>query len=282
LPDALPRPEPDIHPAAIIHPGAKLGPGVKIGPYVVIGGNVELGEGTRVAPHAVIEGWTRIGKGNEIGVGAVIGAPPQDHKYTGARSFVTIGDRNIIREYVTIHRSATAEAATTVGNDNYLMAFVHLAHDCRVGNSVNITNSVGLSGHIEVEDFAVLGGMSAYHQFVRIGAYAMVGGNCGIRMDVVPYAIATGEPLRIYGVNRVGLRRAGFKPEQQRLIKDAYRILFWSGLPFTAAIERLKAEMGSREEVVRIIRFVEKSKRGLTPGLRLDASGGGEGEELEA
>ena len=250
-----------------------------IGPYAVIGENVELGEGTRIQTHAVIEGWTRIGKGNEIGVGAVIGAAPQDHKYAGARSYVTIGDRNIIREYVTIHRSATAEAATTVGNDNFLMAFVHLAHDCKVGNNVNITNSVGLSGHIEVDDNAVLGGMSAYHQFVHVGAYAMVGGNCGIRMDVVPYALATGEPLRIYGVNRVGLRRAGFKLEQQRLIKDAFRILFWAGLTFSDAVARLKSEMGTREEIIRIIKFVERSKRGLTPGLRLEAGVEGDGEE---
>jgi len=252
---------------------------VKIGPYAIIGENVELGEGTRVGPHAVIEGWTKIGKGNEIGVGAVIGAAPQDHKYTGARSFVAIGDRNIIREYVTIHRSATAEGVTSVGNDNYIMAFVHVAHDCKVGSNVNITNLVGLSGHIEVEDNAVLGGMSAYHQFVRVGAYAMVGGNCGIRMDIVPYAVATGEPLRIYGVNRVGLRRAGFKVEQQRLIKDAFRILFWAGLPVSGAVARLKAEMGDREEIVRLVRFIEKSKRGITPGLRLEGVADGEAEE---
>lgn len=279
MPDQAQSRPPEIHPSAIVHPGAKLAAGVRIGPYAIIGENVELGEGTCVASHAVIEGWTKMGKCNEVGVGAVIGAAPQDHKYAGARSFVTIGDRNVLREYVTVHRSATAEAHTTIGNDNFLMAFVHVAHDCRVGNGINITNGVGLSGHIEVEDFCVLGGMSAYHQFVRVGAYAMVGGNCGIRMDVVPYAIAMGEPLRIYGVNRIGLRRAGFKVEQLRLIKDAFRILFWSGLTFSGAAARLKAEMGNREEIMRIVRFVEKSKRGLTKGVQIGSGSDGEPEE---
>ena len=253
-----------------------------MGPFAIIGENVEVGEGTKIQAHAVLEGWTRIGRANEIGVGAVIGSPPQDHKYDGGRSFVVIGDRNHIREYVTIHRPATTDASTTVGSDTFLMGFVHVAHDCKIGSHVTVTQSVGLSGHIEVDDHANIGGMSAFHQFVRVGSYAMVGGHCTVRMDVVPYALATGEPFRIYGVNKVGLRRSGFKMEQIKGIKDAFRILFWSGLTITAAAARLKAEMGGREDVARILKFIEKSKRGLTPGIQVlpgREHGTGEAEE---
>jgi len=281
-PDSMQLPPPEVHPSAIVHPGAKLAAGVKVGPFAVLGENVEIGEGTNIKAHAVLEGWTRIGKGNEIGVGAVIGSPPQDHKYDGGRSFVIIGDRNHIREYVTIHRPATTEASTNIGNDSYIMGLVHVAHDCKIGNHVTITQSVGLSGHIEVHDNANIGGMSAFHQFVRVGAYAMVGGHCTVRMDVVPFALATGEPFRIYGVNKIGLRRSGFKAEQIKVIKDAFRTLFWSGLTISAAVARLKSEMGGREEVERLLSFIEKSKRGLTPGIqvlpgrKLDDDGGGE------
>lgn len=250
---------------------ARLGRDVAIGPYCVIGDDVEIGDGTTVESHAVIEGWTRLGKGNRIGVGAVIGAPPQDKGYTGARSYVTIGDGNVIREYVTIHRGSHAEVATVVGNDNFIMAFAHIAHDCVIGNGTTIVNLVGLSGHIIVEDFAGLGGMTAYHQHVRVGAYAFVGGGLRVRMDVVPFAMAIGEPLRIYGLNREGLKRRGFSSARQREIKSAFRILFWSGLNVGDAVARLKAEMSGNEDVARIIRFVEGGTRGLTPGLRVGA-----------
>lgn len=237
----------------------------------MIGEHVELGDGTTVGPHAVLEGWTRIGRENVIGVGAVIGAAPQDFKYAGQRSHVRIGDRNTIREYVTIHRAADEGGATTIGDDNYLMGFVHVAHNCAIGNSVIVTQSVGLSGHITIEDHAVLGGMSAFHQNVRVGAYAIVGGNCGIRMDVVPFAMASGEPLRIYGLNRVGLRRHGFTNEQRAALKAAFRVLFWSGLTVTDAVKRLKAEFAQDERVQRLAAFVEGSRRGLTPGVQVGA-----------
>ncbi len=250
-----------------------------MGPFCVIGENAEVGEGTRLLAHAAIDGWTRIGRDNEIGYGAVIGAPPQDHKYAGGRSFVVIGDRNIIREYVTIHRSATTEGSTTVGNDNFMMAYVHLAHDVQVGSHVTLTNMVGLSGHIEVGDHAVLGGMTPYHQHVHVGAYAMVGGGCRVRMDVVPFALAMGEPLRIYGVNRIGLRRQGFSRERLQALKDAYRILFWSGLPFSEAVARLRADTAKNEDVGLIVKFIERSRRGLTPGLKLGEGAEEPGEE---
>ncbi len=269
---------PETHSTAIVHAGARLGRGVSVGPYCVIGEHVEIGDGTRVGPHAVIEGWTRIGKLNQIGVGAVIGAPPQDRKYTGARTFVRIGDRNIIREYVTIHRASDLEGATVIGDDNFIMGFAHIAHNCTVGSHTTITNLVGLSGHIVVEDHVLLGGMTAFHQFVRIGMYAIVGGGLRVRMDVVPFAMAGGEPLRVYGLNREGLKRNGFTAERQRLLKGAYRILFWSGLTTTDAVVRLKSELGQHEDVARLIKFVEDSHRGLTQGLRV-ATGEDLGEQ---
>ncbi len=242
-----------------------------LGPSCVIGEHVELGDGTTVGPHAVIEGWTSIGRENRIGVGAVIGAEPQDFKYAGQKSRVVIGDRNVIREYVTIHRAADAGGATTVGNDVYLMGFVHVAHNCAIGDHVIVTQSVGLSGHITIEEHAILGGMSAFHQNVRVGAYAIVGGNCGIRMDVVPFAMASGEPLRIYGLNRVGLRRHGFTAEQRATLKAAFRVLFWSGLTISDAVVRLKSEYAGDAHVQRLIKFVEGSRRGLTTGVQVGA-----------
>jgi UDP-N-acetylglucosamine acyltransferase len=275
-----------IHPTAIVHPKAVLGRGVELGPYCVVGEHVSLGDGTTVAPHAVLEGWTEIGKGCRIGVGAVIGAPPQDKKYGGARSWVRIGDRNVIREYVTIHRAADPDGETRIGDDNFLMAFVHVAHNCRIGNHTVITNLVGLAGHITIEDYAGLGGMTAFHQHVRVGAHAFVGGNCGVRMDVVPFALASGEPLRVLGLNREGLKRHGFTPEQQRVLKAAFRVLFWSGLPVSEATARLKVQFAGDANVSRLIRFVEGSKRGITPGISVGAgrrgggSDAGDGEEI--
>ena len=266
-----------MHATAVIHPGARLGRGVRIGPYSVVGEHVELGEGTSVGPHAVLEGWTRIGKGCEIGVGALIGAAPQDRKYAGARSWVRIGDRNVIREYVTVHRAADADGATVIGDDNYIMAFAHVAHNCAVGSFVTVANAAGLAGHVEIGDHAVIGGMAAFHQFTRVGAHAIVGGTARVRMDIVPYAMAMGEPLRIYGLNRVGLRRSGFSAESQATLKAAFRTLFWSGLNVSDAVARLKAEHGGREEVARLVSFAESSKRGLTPGIRVGE--GADGEE---
>lgn len=242
---------------------------------------MELGDGTTVASHAVVEGWTSLGRECQVGIGAVIGAAPQDRRYTGARSYVRIGDRNHIREYATIHRATDAEGATVLGHDNFVMAYAHIAHNCEIGNHVTITNLVGLSGYIIVEDHAWLAGMTAFHQHIRIGAYAFVGGGLRAVMDVVPFAMAAGEPLRIYGLNREGLKRNGFTNDQQRVLKAAYRLLFWSGLTMTAAVARLKAEMGNHEHVARLVRFAESSKRGLTPGIQVGtgehgASGGNE------
>jgi UDP-N-acetylglucosamine acyltransferase len=242
---------------------------VRIGPFCVVGENVELGDGTTVASHAVLDGWTTIGRECQLGVGVVIGAAPQDRKYTGARSYVRIGDRNVVREYTSIHRATDPEGATVLGHDNFVMANAHIAHNCEIGNHVTITNLVGLSGYIIVDDYAWLAGMTAYHQHIRIGAYAFVGGGLRVVMDVVPFAMAAGDPLRIYGLNREGLKRNGFSNDQQRVLKAAYRLMFWSGLTMTAAVARLKADMGNHEHVARLVRFAEASKRGLTPGIQV-------------
>lgn len=244
-----------------------------VGPFCVVGEHAEIGDGTVLEPHAVLDGWTVVGKSCKIGVGVVIGAPPQDMKYSGARSWVRIGDRTTLREYVTVHRSAAPDGETVIGSDGFIMAMAHVAHDCRIGNHVTITNYCGVSGHVVVEDHAYLGGLTAFHQNVRIGAFAIVGGNCGVRMDVVPFAMATGEPLRIYGLNRLGLRRNGFTMEQQKVLKGAFRILFWSGLNTSDALSRLRAELGAHENVQRLVRFVEGTKRGLTRGVEVDAGG---------
>jgi UDP-N-acetylglucosamine acyltransferase len=253
---------------------------VVVGPFCVVGEHVEIGEGCILEPHAVLDGWTTLGKSCYVGIGVVLGAPPQDKKYAGARSYVRIGNGNTFREYVTVHRSTSPDGETVIGDDNYIMAMAHIAHDCRIGSDVTITNYAGVSGHVVVEDHAYLGGLSAFHQFVRIGAYAIVGGNCGARMDVVPFAMATGEPLRIYGLNRLGLRRCGFTMEQQKVIKGAFRILFWSGLNTSEALARLRAELGGNEHVQRLIRFVEGSKRGLTRGVEVEAGGSAGEAEL--
>lgn len=252
-----------------MHPGARLGRGVRLGAFCVVGEHVELGDGTEVAPHAVLDGWTSIGRENRIGVGAVIGAPPQDRKYDGSRSCVRIGDRNDIREYVTIHRASNPDGVTAIGSDNFIMGFVHVGHNCVIGNHATLTNSCGLSGHVELEDHAWLGGMCGFHQHVRVGAHAFVAGDCAVRMDVVPFALAGGEPLRIYGLNREGLKRNGFTADGQRLLKAAFRILFWSGLNTTEAVARLKADLAGHDRVAHLIRFVEASRRGITPGLNV-------------
>lgn len=265
----------------MVHPGAKLGKGVRLGPFAVVGGQVEIGEETSVAAHAVLEGWTRIGRNCEIGVGAVLGAPPQDKKYSGARSWVVIGDRNVIREYVTVHRAAEPEGATRIGDENYIMGFVHIGHNCVIGNRVTIANAVGLSGHVQIEDGAGVGGMAGFHQFTRVGAHAFVGGATRVRMDVVPYALAMGEPLRVYGLNREGLKRAGFTREQQTIMKGAFRTLFWSGLNVADAVARLKAEGAGKEEVARLVRFIEAGRRGLTAGIQSGEKGAEDREAAE-
>jgi UDP-N-acetylglucosamine acyltransferase len=259
----------NIHPTAVIHAGAQLGQGVTIGPFAVIGEHVCLGEETRVGPHAVIDGWTTIGKGCDIGVGAVLGGAPQDLKYRGQRSFLRIGHDTCIREYVTVHRSAEEDGSTLIGAHNFLMAYTHVAHDCRLGDHVIMVNYAGLSGYVEVEDRAFISGHNAVHQFVRIGYLAMVSGASRVVKDVPPFMIAEGNPTRIRGLNVVGMRRSGLTPAVRAELRRAYRLLYRAGLNTSQALERMRQEGLAGSEVQRLMAFIAASKRGICDGARL-------------
>jgi UDP-N-acetylglucosamine acyltransferase len=258
----------NIHPTAIIHPKAELAEGVSVGPYVVIGEHVRLGTGTIVGPHAVIEGWTSIGQYCDIGVGAVLGGPPQDLKYRGQRSFLHVGDHSCIREYVTIHRSAEEDGATSIGAHDFLMAYTHVAHDCRLGDYVIMVNYAGLSGYVEVEDRAFISGHNAVHQFVRIGYLAMVSGASRVVKDIPPFMVAEGNPTRIRGLNVVGMRRLGLTTQVRGELRRAYRLLYRAGVNTSQALDGMRQEGLTSHEVQRLITFVEGAKRGICGGLR--------------
>lgn len=253
-----------IHQTAIIHPGARIEEGVDIGPYVVIGEHVSIGSGTTVGPHAVIEGWTEIGRENRIFQFASVGAVPQDLKYHGERSSLRIGDRNTIREFVTVHLGTEdGGGETCLGNDNLLMAYSHVAHDCRVGNQVILANGATLAGHVEVDDHAILGGLSAIHQFTRIGCHVMVSGGAMVAQDIPPYTIAQGDRAKTVGLNLVGLKRRGFSPEVMRDLKEAYKLVFRSGLRVEEALKRISEDLAQSPEVEVFVKFIQNSERGI-------------------
>lgn len=253
-----------IHATAIVHPAAKIAPGVEIGPYAVIGEHVSLGEGTTVGPHAVIEGWTEIGKDNRIFQFASVGAAPQDLKFHGEKSFLRIGDRNMVREFVTLHRGTESGGGQTIiGNDNLFMAYSHVAHDCIVGNRVILANGATLAGHVQVDDFAILGGLSAVHQFTRVGAHVMVSGGSMVAQDIPPYTIAQGDRAKTVGLNLVGLKRRGFSEEALRAIKKAYKIIFRSGLRQEEALQKIAEELSSGPELALFVDFIKNSQRGV-------------------
>lgn len=253
-----------IHATAIVHPGAKIAPNVEIGPYAVIGEFVSLGEGTTVGPHAVIEGWTEIGRDNRIFQFASVGAAPQDLKFHGEKSFLRIGDRNMVREFVTLHRGTESGGGVTViGSDNLFMAYSHVAHDCVVGNRVILANGATLAGHVQVDDFAILGGLSAVHQFTRVGAHVMVSGGSMVAQDIPPYTIAQGDRAKTVGLNLVGLKRRGFSEQALRSIKQAYKIIFRSGLRQEEALQKIAAEVVSGPELDVFVEFIKNSQRGV-------------------
>jgi UDP-N-acetylglucosamine acyltransferase len=253
----------EIHLTAIVQPGAELGEGVSVGPYSIIGPRVRIGDRTRVASSVLIEGETTIGAENRIFHGAALGSVCQDLKYRGERTFVRIGDRNTIREFVTIN-SATGEGeSTVVGNDCLLMAYVHAAHNCVIGDHVVLANAVNLAGHVQVRDFASIGGVTPVHQFVRIGGYAFIGGGSRIPQDVPPYLKVAGNPAQPAGINAIGLRRRGFTVEQRALIKKAYVILYRSGLNTSQALERIAGELPRTPEIETFIDFIGASERGI-------------------
>jgi UDP-N-acetylglucosamine acyltransferase len=254
-----------IHPTALVSPTARLEPGVEVGPYTSIGDNVSIAQDTTIASHVVIEGWTTIGERCKVFQFASIGAIPQDIKFGGERSEVIIGDDNIIREVGTINR-ATAHSSkkTVIGNHNLLMAYSHIAHDCRIGNYVAMANAATLAGHIDVEDCAIIGGLVGVHQFARIGAYSIIGGLSGVSKDIPPYTMAVGQRAKLYGLNLIGLKRHGFSGEAIDRLKKSYRIIFRSGLTLSQAFERIEAEIGSYPEVDTLIEFIKSSERGIT------------------
>jgi UDP-N-acetylglucosamine acyltransferase len=253
----------DIHPTAIIHPGARLGERVSIGPYSIIGGGVVIGDGCRIASGVLIDGETTLGKDSRVFHGAAIGNVCQDLKYRGERTFVRIGDATTIREFVTVN-SATGEGeSTVVGSNVFLMAYVHIAHNCIIGDNVVIANAVNLAGHVHVHDFASIGGVTPVHQFVEIGKYAFIGGGSRIPQDVPPFLKVAGNPARVAGLNGIGLTRRGFTAEQRSLLKKAYVILFRSGLNVSQALERIEAELPRTDEIAMLVDFIRGSKRGI-------------------
>lgn len=262
-----------IHPTAVVAPGAQLHPTVRVGAYAVIGERVSVGAGTVIGPHVVIDGWTEIGERNQIFPGAALGLEPQDLKYDGAVSLVKIGNGNRIREYVTVNRATRADEATVIGDENLLMAYVHVAHNCRLDDQIVIANSVALAGHVQIESRAVIGGVLGIHQFVHVGRLAMVGGMSRVDRDVPPYMLVEGSPPQVRSLNYVGLRRAGITDQAEgtslQTLKKAYRILYRSGLTLNQALEQLEL-LGSDEPLQHLIHFLRMSqaqgRRGAIPG----------------
>jgi UDP-N-acetylglucosamine acyltransferase len=255
----------DIHPTAIVHPDAIIADGVRIGPFAIIGQHVSLGEGTEVMAHALIEGRTTIGKSNKIYPSASIGLPCQDLKYKGEPTKLFIGDHNHIREFSTIHLSATLEEDTVVGSHNLIMAYAHIAHNCQIGNHIIIANAVNLAGHVHIHDFVVVGGMTAVHQFVKMGIHAFIGGASGLKKDVPPYTRGQGGAgeYRIAGLNSVGLMRKGYTEEQIRAIKNIYKIFFQSNLNVAQAIEQAESLPALTPEQKIFVDFCKNSARGI-------------------
>jgi UDP-N-acetylglucosamine acyltransferase len=254
-----------IHPTAIVDPKAEIAEGVEIGPYSVIEKDVAIGEATKIGPHVVIREGTRIGKQCHIFQFSSIGEAPQAFAYKGEKTYLLIGDQNIIRESVTLHRGTVPGGKKTViGNNNYFMAYSHVAHDCHIGNQVVMANGATLGGHILIEDHAIIGGLVAVHQFCRIGAHAFIGGFSGVLQDIPPYMLAQGDRTKLYGLNTVGLKRHHFSEETLRALKKSYRTIFRSGLTLEKAFKQLSEDNISRvPEVQHLLQFIQNSKRGI-------------------
>jgi UDP-N-acetylglucosamine acyltransferase len=253
-----------IHPTVIIDKSSQIGQNVEIGPYSLIGPECVIGDDCVIGSSVAIHKWTELGPGVRVWHGASIGGDPQDLKYKGQRSRVVIGARTVVREYATINLSTTEGQTTAIGQNCLLMAYSHVAHECIVGNNVILANSVNLAGHVTVEDFAIIGGLTPVHQFCRVGRHSIVGGASAVRMDVVPFIKAAGDPLKPYGLNSVGLSRRGFTEEQKKRLNQAYRITFRSGLPTAQALARIREELEQAPEVLQFVEFIEKSERGIT------------------
>jgi len=249
---------------AVVAPGARLASDVEIGPFSIIGPDVEIGSGCRIGSHAVISGHTRLGKNNKVFQFASIGDAPQDKKYKDEPTRLEIGDENVFREFVTINRGTPQDKGVThIGNDNLFMAYSHVAHDCFVGDHCVFANVATLGGHVEVGDYVIMGGLSAVHQFCKIGAHAFVANNAAVTRDVPPYVIAVGQPAEPRSVNSTGLSRRGFTPEQVRNIKNAYRILYRLDLPLEQALGMLREAATTQVEVAAFVEFIGRSARSI-------------------
>lgn len=254
---------PRIHSTAIISSDAEVATDVEVGAYAIIGDNCVVPSGCIIAPRATLERNVILGPNVQVGIGTILGGPPQDLKFAGEETTVEIGEGTVIREYTTINRGTSQSFKTTVGRNCLLMSYVHLGHDCHVGNNVILSNVVQLAGHVIIEDKAILSGLSAVHQFVRIGRHSFIGGCSRVSKDIPPFLKAVGNPVRLYGLNTVGLQRSGMDEATIRELKRAYRLLFRSDLNVTQAMERVQNEIEASPEVRELIRFVEASERGV-------------------
>jgi UDP-N-acetylglucosamine acyltransferase len=254
----------NIHPTALVAPEAELGENVAVGAYAVIGPGVVVGANTRIGAHAVLQGPMRLGADNEVFPFASVGSAPQDKKYKGEPTRLEIGDRNVIREFVTLNRGTTKdEGVTRIGDDNLFMAYAHVAHDCRVGSHCVLANTATLGGHVHLGDWVIMGGFSGVHQFCKVGAHAFIANNAAVTRDVPPYVMAVGQPAAAHSVNAEGLKRRGFTPQQIRNLRNAFRLLYRSGLKLADATEQLAAIAEEQPEVRAIVEFLPRSTRSI-------------------
>jgi UDP-N-acetylglucosamine acyltransferase len=252
-----------VHPTAIVAPDAQLGAGVEIGPFAIVGESCVLGDGSVIAARATLERNVTLGANVHVGSGSILGGAPQDVKYRGEHTTVEVGEGSVIREYTTINRGTTHSFKTTVGKSCFVMSYVHLGHDCHIGDGVVLVNGVQLAGHVTVDDRAIISGLTAVHQFVRIGRFSFIGGCSRVAQDVPPYTRAVGNPIKLYGLNSVGLRRNNFPDEVLRELKRAYRLFFRSELNLSQALQRAEAELQQLPEVQEFVRFVSETNRGV-------------------
>jgi UDP-N-acetylglucosamine acyltransferase len=261
----------NVHPTAVVAPGAKLGADVTVGPYAIVEDHVTVGDGSYIGPHVVLHSGCQLGREVTVAPHAVLGGLPQHLGYEGQPSGIIVGDGTVIREHVTVHRSMDEGGKTRVGRNCFLMALSHVGHDCQLGDEVILTSYVGLSGHVMLGDRVVVGGHSAFHQFVRVGQLAMVSGTSRVIKDVPPYFMAEGNPCRMRGLNVVGLRRAGVDADTRKKLKQAYRLLYRSGLNISQALDAVRGELLPDETVDYLVTFIDASERGITPGADSEA-----------
>ena len=252
-----------IHPQAIVSKKALLSSGAEIGPFSIIEDNVKIGENTKVGPHCLITGFTTIGKNCQIFKGSSLGTAPQDLKYKGQKSYVEIGDFNVIREFTTVNPGTEEGQKTTIGNNNLIMAYSHVAHNCKIGSNCVLANAATLAGFVEIEDKVVVGGLVAIHQFCRLGTLSIVGGCSKVVQDIPPFSMADGHPASVKSLNLVGLKRAGVTPDSIRLIKQAFKIIFFQNHTVSSAIEIIKEEITLNSQIEYLLKFIESSSRGI-------------------